>query len=75
MSLNEISRDIETIDLLDCFKRSQKLLARNGKNRLIIESHQNFPQTIHIQPLSIKRIVNNLLSNALKHTNNGSVSL
>jgi len=75
MSLDEAIREVSTKELLDCIKRSQKLLAKNGKNKLIIESHQNCPSIIAVKQLSLKRVINNLMSNALKHTRNGRINM
>lgn len=75
MSTAEVEREVKTVELLTCLKRSQKLLAKNGKNSLVIESHENFPDKILVQQLNLKRMINNLISNALKHTNGGKVTV
>jgi len=75
MSVKENLREVDTVEFLKGFKRSQKLLAINGQNRLTIESHDLMPVLICIQQLNIKRVINNLLSNSLKHTRGGDVIL
>lgn len=75
MSITEVKREVKSVELLTCLKRSQKLLAKNGKNSLSIESHEKFPEKILVQQLNLKRMINNLISNALKHTNAGKVTV
>jgi len=75
MSVKENLREIKIAEFLKGFKRSQKLLAKNGSNVLRIESQSSMPKVILLQQLNVKRVVNNLLSNALKHTKSGSVTL
>jgi len=75
MSINENKREVDSSEFLKGFKRSMKLLAKNGKNRLTVETDENYPNKLLLQQLNVKRILNNLLSNALKHTTNGNVSL
>lgn len=50
-------------------------MSQNGNNQLIFDVEQYFPNKISIQPTIVKRIVNNLISNSLKHTKNGKVSV
>jgi len=68
MCTNEVAREVKSGDFLRGFKRSMQQLAKNGKNILTIKSHEDFPTKIKVQQLNVKRIINNLLSNALKHT-------
>jgi len=75
MRCDETLREVKSSEFLRGFKRSMKLLAKNGKNRLTIESHNNYPEKLLLQQLNIKRIINNLLSNALKHTVHGDITL
>jgi len=63
------------MDLLNSFKRSFMKLAQNGNNILSFRIQHNFPQKIMIQSTLLKRIVNNFISNALKHTQNGKVDV
>jgi len=75
MAVEEKSRHVKFIQLLEGIKRPHILLAKNGKNILSIDTQSNFPEIVYIQQLNVKRIVNNLISNALKHTNKGKVSI
>jgi len=75
MSTHENLREVKSAEYLRGFKRSMKLLAKNGKNKLTIDSHHHFPEKLLLQQLNIKRIINNLLSNSLKHTLRGDISL
>jgi len=75
MSINENTREVNSSDFLRGFKRSMKLLAKNGKNRLTVETHNDFPTKLLVQQLNVKRIINNLLSNAIKHTSQGNIRL
>jgi len=50
-------------------------LANYGGNDFHLEIEQNFPKEIFIKPTILKRILNNLISNSLKHTTEGQVSI
>jgi len=41
MSTKENVREVDSSEFLRGFKRSMKLLAKNGKNRLTVESHED----------------------------------
>lgn len=75
MNIEEKFREVKMIELIRGLKRTHTLLAKNGKNRLCIDTFDNFPDVILLQVLNVKRVVNNLITNSLKHTNNGTVTV
>lgn len=75
MKFNETQEYHKVHDLLNSFKRAFTKLAQNGNNILQFKIQQNFPQKIMIRHTLLKRIINNLISNALKHTQNGKVDV
>lgn len=75
MQFNEKTDDQLTHDLLKSFKLANTKLAQNGKNTLEFVIEQNFPKCLSIKPTILKRICNNFISNALKHTQNGNVKV
>eukprot|EP00801_Mesodinium_rubrum_P002517 Mrub_02517.p1 GENE.Mrub_02517~~Mrub_02517.p1 ORF type:complete len:543 (+),score=68.92 Mrub_02517:173-1630(+) len=75
MDLKEQPRQLMSEEFLLSLKNSNSRLAYNGNNKLTIETSENFPIELKLQKLNTKRIVNNLISNSLKHTNNGYVTV
>jgi len=75
MKFDEKTDDYKTHDLLKSFKMSFTKLALNGKNNVEFYIQQNFPEYLSIKPTILKRIVNNLISNSLKHTYTGNVKV
>jgi signal transduction histidine kinase len=61
-------------DLLDEVVATTEPLAKKNGNRLILE-YNHSPAQIFTDPLRLRQIVLNLLSNACKFTENGTVSL
>ena len=68
MNIVEKFRQITFKEFVKGIKRTHKNLSKNGKNNFKVKVQLDFPEIIEIQSLSVKRIVNNLISNALKHT-------
>lgn len=73
MDLKEQPRSVTSEEFILSLKSSHTRLAKNGNNNLTFETSESFPQKIKIQRLNTKRIINNLISNSLKHTTNGDV--
>ena len=71
MVVNEVSRQLESVDIIMGFKRTHSRLAKNGNNSLRFVSEKGFPSKLYVQRINVKRIVNNLISNSLKHTQFG----
>lgn len=72
MELNP--KDIEIKPFIDELQNATEPLARNNNNTLTIEC-KNGQSTIHADPIRLRQILLNLLSNACKFTNDGQVTL
>ena len=73
-----LSVDIEEItfeDLQKSLERAFSELARNKKLSFAIELNENLPPTISHDPKRLQQILKNLLANAFKFTEQGSVNL
>lgn len=75
MDLKEQPRSVNSEEFIMSLKSSHTRLAKNGKNLFILETSEGFPINLKIQRLNTKRIINNLITNSLKHTNAGNVSV
>lgn len=74
MEYKEELRDVNSIDFLENISRAHIRLSVNGNNNFDISIDNNVPPVVRIPKLSVARICNNLISNALKHTTSGTVS-
>jgi len=68
-------REVLTSDFLKSLKITHVRLAKNGGNQLKIKTNDSVPVKLNIQRINTKRIINNVISNALKHTTNGKVTV
>lgn len=75
MDFKEEAKEVAVHDFALSFSRIHANLAEVGGNTLSIQVCKGFPSTISIQRNLIKRIVNNFVSNSLKHTYMGRVEL
>lgn len=75
MDLKEQHRMVSTEEFIMSLKSSHTRLAKNGNNSLLLEAGEEFPESLKLQRLNTKRIINNLISNSLKHTTCGEVSV
>ena len=75
MESKEDKRDISTHDFMENLGRAQLRLAKNGNNDFQIDADQNVPEILRIPKICFQRISYNLISNAMKHTNNGFVKV
>jgi signal transduction histidine kinase len=73
MTLEKIPFDVRAM-LDDCIK-AHKPLAVQNRNELRYEVSADVPQQIVGDPLRIRQILSNLVSNAVKFTQNGSVNV
>ena len=68
--------DLETIDIRDCIEDTLTLLSPNAHEKnieLIPFFNTNIPELISADPLRIKQIITNLVSNSIKFTDKGSI--
>lgn len=73
MDINEAERELESVDFVNGLRRTHSRMAKNGNNVLRLVLEKDFPSKLWVQRLNVKRVVNNLITNALKHTNFGLV--
>ena len=61
--------------LLTSLQQAHRMHAQEGHNELIIKQEPNVPSVVTGDPVKLGQVLNNLLSNALKFTRGGQVSL
>jgi len=74
MTLEETKEYKLSKEFVMSIANTHKTLAENGNNALLISLNQ-FPEYMYISVSTIKRIINNFISNALKHTKDGVVKV
>mmetsp|Transcript_14110 Transcript_14110/g.11659 ORF Transcript_14110/g.11659 Transcript_14110/m.11659 type:complete len:215 (-) Transcript_14110:733-1377(-) len=74
MTLEETKEYKHSIEFVKSIANTHKTLAENGNNALLISLDQ-FPEYMYISVSTIKRIINNFISNALKHTKDGRIKI
>mmetsp|Transcript_14106 Transcript_14106/g.11656 ORF Transcript_14106/g.11656 Transcript_14106/m.11656 type:complete len:257 (+) Transcript_14106:414-1184(+) len=74
MSLEENKGYKQSKEFIESLANTHKSLAENGNNALLFSLSQ-FPDIMYIPVSIIKRILNNLISNALKHTKDGIIKV
>ena len=75
MDIVEEKIDISTHDVVLSICKTHKKLAINGCNAYKVQVEKFFPKHLHIQKTLFKRVVNNIISNSLKHTYCGVVQI
>jgi len=73
MKNEEKDKEVSTQDFIQSLANSNLKLANNGKNTIRIQIDKGFPKTIHVQTVTLKRVMNNFITNSLKHTIEGEV--
>jgi signal transduction histidine kinase/ligand-binding sensor domain-containing protein/CheY-like chemotaxis protein len=74
----EMKLDIHKFNLKQCIEDTLSIFVRNATNKqikIVYDIDQLIPDTIITDKLRLKQILNNLLSNALKFTHMGKISL
>ncbi|MEJ1958399.1 MAG: response regulator [Nitrosomonadales bacterium] len=61
--------------LIDEIKQQAEALAQESGNRAVLEMHGNLPRIVILDPVVIRRVLFNLLSNAAKFTRQGTLML
>jgi signal transduction histidine kinase len=75
MKFKEEQKEINSISFLKSFRNAHSKLAESGQNLFRMQLVDGFPGRITVAKSLLKRILNNFISNALKHTKNGEVTL
>jgi len=75
MKLEEDKVNVDINKFADGIKFSMMNLCSQTLNKLIIKINKDCIDNIDIQYTLLKRIINNFVSNALKHTYNGCVNV
>lgn len=75
MKLNEEKQLVDTLQFCKAIKNTHHKMTETFKNKLIINVNKLFPSKIMIEKSLFKRIINNFISNSLKHTTNGIVEI
>jgi len=73
MEFYEKPSPVVSATFIETFLHTHSNLAQNGENILEFKLKQGFPITLDLQRMNVKRIVNNLITNSLKHTLKGKV--
>jgi signal transduction histidine kinase len=68
MEISEENVSITTQKIVQSICKTHKKLAINGVNKYTIQVKEFFPKNLCIQKTLFKRVVNNIISNSLKHT-------
>ena len=63
------------IKLVSNIKKTHELKAKDNDNNLVLNISDNLPETIIGDSLRLSQIFNNLISNAIKFTNNGTITI
>jgi len=68
MDFNEEQSNINLVSVFDSFIFSNTYLCERNKNKLSITINDQIPLFLSSRQIMFKRTINNLISNALKHT-------
>lgn len=61
--------------MIESICKTHKKLAINGVNEVNVLVKEFFPKNLSIQKTLFKRVVNNIISNSLKHTYHGKIEI
>lgn len=71
LDVYERNRELDSEEFIMGLKRTHNRQAKNRNNKMYFLTESFFPKKLWVQRLNLKRITNNLISNAIKHTTNG----
>lgn len=66
VDVNERHREMDSSEFILALKRTHSRQAKNRHNKIYFTTESFFPKKLWVQRLNIKRIINNLISNAIK---------
>lgn len=72
MGMNRVR--LESVDLHELIEHVMQQ-AQSSDNRIVLEVSASLPRTVLLDSVSIKRVLSNLMCNAVKFTRNGTVTL
>jgi len=75
MNLKENMVYTNTEDLIKSMVETDRNLAKNGNNAINFQIEKDFPKEVLASKTTLKRIVNNFITNSLKHTVNGEIQV
>lgn len=75
MKFKEEVKEVEAKEFLQSLQNSHMKLADIANNKLTLKIYEKFPIKILVAKSLLKRILNNFISNALKHTKEGEVNV
>lgn len=67
--------EVDLHNLLDQLEKSHKLRAREQQNQLLVRVDERIPASIRTDRLKLSQILQNLISNAVKFTHGGTVTV
>lgn len=75
MDVDEQKRELDSVEFIKGLKRTHSRHAKNRSNSLRFSTESFFPKKLWVQRLNLKRVTNNLITNAIKHTQKGYVDV
>lgn len=75
MKFSEVANQVTMFEFARSFITTHTQLAINNSNNIKIVLSNPLPEKAHIKRSLVKRIVDNFISNALKHTQNGDIQI
>ncbi len=74
-SMQFIAEPVDTAPLAESLRRRLRALAGDGGIRISVISTREAPPTINVDRMVLDRVMDNLLTNAVKYTDRGSIVL
>jgi len=75
MDVDEPKRELDSMEFIKGLKHTHARQSKNRNNHLRVSTESFFPKKLWVQRLNLKRVANNLISNAIKHTSEGYIDI